>query len=124
MKPIISNKDYHTLKALITSYPDNLKSKEIGQLMEELERAEVVEESELDDDVIRLNSSFEAEDVVTKKLWKLTVTLPQQANIKEQKISVFSPLGVALIGFKKGMTVKWALPGGMKTLKILNVINH
>jgi len=74
--------------------------------------------------VIRLNSSFEAEDVNTKKLWKLTVTLPQQANIKEQKISIFSPLGVALIGFKKGMTVKWALPGGMKTLKILNVINH
>lgn len=124
MTPVISNKDYHTLKTLITSYPDNLKSKEIGQLMEELERAEIVEEDQLDEDVIRLNSSFEAEDVLTKKLWKLTVTLPQQANIKEQKISVFSPLGVALIGFKKGMTVKWELPGGMKTLKILNVINH
>ncbi len=124
MTPVISSKDYHTLKTLITSYPDNLKSKEIGQLMEELERAEIVEEDQLDEDVIRLNSSFEAEDVLTKKLWKLTVTLPQQANIKEQKISVFSPLGVALIGFKKGMTVKWELPGGMKTLKILNVINH
>lgn len=124
MKPIISKQDYDTLKTLISGYPDNLKSKEIDQLMEELERADLVEEGELDDDIIRLNSSFEAEDVVTKKLWKLTVTLPQQANIKEQKISVFSPLGVALIGFRKGMTVKWALPGGMKTLKILNVINE
>lgn len=124
MKPIISNKDYQALKTLITGYPDNLKSKEIGQLMEELERADIVDEEALDDDIIRLNSSFEAEDVATKKIWKLTLTLPQQANVKEQKISVFSPLGVALIGFRKGMTVKWALPGGMKTLKILNVINN
>jgi len=44
MKPIISNKDYHTLKELVTGYPENLKSKEIGQLMEELERAEIVDE--------------------------------------------------------------------------------
>ncbi len=124
MKPIISNKDYQALKTLITGYPDNLKSKEIGQLMEELERADIVDEEALDEDIIRLNSSFEAEDVATKKIWKLTLTLPQQANVKEQKISVFSPLGVALIGFRKGMTVKWALPGGMKTLKILNVINN
>lgn len=41
----------------------------------------------------------------------------------KQRISVFSPLGVALIGFSKGDTVEWSLPGGLKKLKILAVKN-
>ncbi len=124
MKPIISHKDYQTLRNLVNGYPEHLKTKEIGQLMEELDRAEKVDESALDIDIIKINSVFEAEDINTGKILKLTLTLPHQANLKEQKISVLSPLGVALIGFRKGMTVEWQLPGGMKTLKILDVINN
>jgi regulator of nucleoside diphosphate kinase len=123
MKPIISTTDYHTLKSLIANYPPQLKSKEVGQLIAELRRANIVADDELDSDVVRLNSCFEAEDLAINKTWKLTLTLPAQANIKEQKISVFSPLGIALIGFKKGMTIQWTMPGGMKRIKILDVIN-
>lgn len=123
MKPVISNTDYNTLKSLIANYPPQLKSKEVGQLIAELRRADIVADNELDPDVVRLNSCFEAEDLAINKTWKLTLTLPAQANIKEQKISVFSPLGIALIGFKKGMTIQWAMPGGLKRIKILNVIN-
>ncbi len=121
MIPVISNTTYATLKALIMNCPPHLKTKEVGQLATELERADVVEDEEINKDVIALNSAFEIEDTETNKTWKLTLTLPDQANVKEQKISVFSPLGVALIGFRKGMTVRWALPGGLKTIKILHV---
>jgi regulator of nucleoside diphosphate kinase len=124
MKPIISNTDYYTLKSLIANYPPQLKSKEVGQLIAELGRANIVPDDELDADVIRLNSCFEAEDVAANKTWKLTLTLPSQANIKEQKISVFSPLGIAVIGLKKGMTIQWTMPGGLKQIKILDVVNH
>lgn len=124
MKPVISNSDYTTLKSLIVNCPQHLKTKEIGQLMEELNKAEIVTDKKLGNDVIKLNSLFEAEDIVSKKSWKLMLTLPGDANLKEQKISVFSPLGVALIGFKKGMTIQWALPGGMKNIKIVDVVNQ
>lgn len=124
MKPVISNTDYTTLKSLILNCPPHLKSKELGQLMEELDKADVVIDKKLGNDVIKLNSFFEAEDLATKKTWKLMLTLPAEANLKEQKISVFSPLGVALIGFKKGMTIQWALPGGMKQIKIVDVVNQ
>lgn len=124
MKPVISNTDYTTLKSLIVNCPQHLKSKELGQLMDELDKAEVVTDKNLDKDVIKLNSFFEAEDLSTKKTWKLMLTLPKEANLKEQKISVFSPLGVALIGFKKGMTIQWALPGGMKNIRIVDVVNE
>ncbi|MBX2922286.1 MAG: GreA/GreB family elongation factor [Chitinophagaceae bacterium] len=124
MKPIISNSDYSTLKSLISNCPQHLKSKEISQLAAELDKADIVADKKLEKDIIRLNSLFEAEDTGTKKTMKFMLTLPGQANLKDQKISVFSPLGVALIGFKKGMTIQWALPGGLKKIKILDVVNH
>lgn len=124
MKPIISNSDYSTLKSLITNCPPHLKSREIGQLAEELDKAEIVDDKKVSDDIIKLNSQFEAEDIHTKKTWKFVLTLPSHANLKDQKISVFSPLGVALIGFKKGMTIQWALPGGLKKIRILDVVNR
>ncbi len=123
MKPIISHSDYTTLKALIANYPAHLTPKEAAQLKDELNKALIVTDTEIDNTVIRLNSHFEAEDTATKKVWKLTLALPNQANVKESKISVFSPMGIALLGFKKGMTVKWELPGGLKTIKIREVIN-
>lgn len=124
MKPVISNSDYTTLRSLIVNCPQHLKTKEIGQLMDELNKAEVVTDKKLGNDVIKINSLFEAEDMSSKKKWKLMLTLPGEANLKEQKISVFSPLGVALIGFKKGMTIQWALPGGMKKIRIVDVVNE
>lgn len=124
MKPIISYTDYNTLKSLIVNCPPDLKTKEIGQLVTELDRAKLVEDDEVSHDVITLNSTFEVEDMDTSKTWKLTLTLPFRANVKEQKISIFSPLGIALIGFRKGMTIRWSLPGGMKTIKILDVVNN
>ncbi len=123
MRPVICLSDYNTLKSLIANCPPHLKTKEIVQLSAELERAEITENDKSGNDVIKLNSIFEAEEVKSKKIWKLTLTLPEQANVKEQKISVFSPLGIALIGFKKGMTVKWNMPGGEKNIHIHNVIN-
>lgn len=123
MKPIIGTSDYKALKTLIANCPAELKTIEIGKLYAEIERAEKVEDHELGLDIIRLNSKFEVEDTAAKKAWSLKLTLPQDADVRQQKLSVFSPLGVALLGFKKGMTIQWELPGGLKNLKILNVVN-
>jgi len=123
MKPIISNTDYKVLKTLIANCPADFKTIEIGKLVTELERADKVDDNELALDIIKLNFSFVVEDTGAKKAWSLKLTLPQEADVRQQKLSVFSPLGVALLGFKKGMTIQWQLPGGLKNLKILNVIN-
>ena len=123
MKPIITNTDYNTLKTLIANCPQHLKTAELGKLNQELDKADIVEETALDKDVIKTNSSFEAEDIATSKKMKLQLTLPEDANINEKKISIFSPLGVAMLGFRKGMTIQWALPGGLKQIRILDVLN-
>jgi regulator of nucleoside diphosphate kinase len=49
---------------------------------------------------------------------------PDKANIKEQKISIFAPIGTALIGFRRGQKINWQVPAGKKTFTIVEVSNE
>lgn len=121
MKPILSNTDYNTIKAIINNVPAHLKTKEVGLLQLEIEKADVVNDYELENEIIKLNSYFEVEEVTSRKMIRFTLTLPKHANLSEKKISILSPLGIAVIGFRKGMEIAWPLPGGVKQLKIVEV---
>jgi regulator of nucleoside diphosphate kinase len=124
MRPIISETDYNTIHTLIHHLPAAHRTKEIGQLQTELNNALRVPDEKISDAVIRLNSYFEVEELTSGKILKLWLVMPKLANISNQKISILSPLGVALIGFKEGMLIDWVLPGGPKKLKILKVSNE
>jgi regulator of nucleoside diphosphate kinase len=123
MKPIITASDYELINSVIENIPSHQKTKVVGQLNEELSRAQIVNESSISNEVIRLNSTFKIMDVNSNRLIEFTITLPDLADLSKKKISVLTPLAVALIGFKKGMVIDWVLPGGPKKIKILNVIN-
>jgi regulator of nucleoside diphosphate kinase len=47
--------------------------------------------------------------------------LPGRADIRQRKISVLSPIGTALIGFRKGQQVQWKVPAGKRTFTIVDV---
>jgi regulator of nucleoside diphosphate kinase len=100
------------------------RTKEMGQLQKELESALKVDDKKLEDTIIRLNSYFEVLDQSTGKTLQFKLVLPKLADLSQQKISILSPLGVALIGFREGMVVEWMLPGGLKKLQILKVNNE
>ena len=55
---------------------------------------------------------------------ELKVVTPEKANIRQRLISIMSPVGTALIGFRKGQRVKWNVPGGKKVFTILEVRNN
>ncbi|GAA0879659.1 hypothetical protein GCM10009119_26280 [Algoriphagus jejuensis] len=124
MKPTISETDYKTIYSLIQDMPASQRTKEMGQLQKELDSAKKVADENIGTDVIRLNSYFEVKDVGTGKTLQLTLVMPKMADLSQQKISILSPLGVALIGFSEGMIVEWLLPGGLKNLQILKVGNE
>ena len=74
-------------------------------------------------DVVRLNSHVTIRDEKENKLIEITVVTPEKADIKLRKISVLSPIGTALIGYRKGDRVMWKVPAGKKTFTILEVNN-
>lgn len=125
-EPIIAQKDLRIITELLKNLNQKQFNKEIPKLSEELKRAKIVqEEKDFPADVIRINStfSFYFEQDKKQKEEQYTLVLPSQANLTERKISIFSPLAIALLGFKEGMAVDWTLPGGQKTIRITKVDN-
>jgi len=119
VRPIILLAEYQSLRELIKRNPKEGKS-----LSDELDRAIVIKEEELNKKIIRIGSQVEFEITKTKSKMKIQLVLPEESNLKEQKISIFAPLGTALIGFSENDEVEWEMPGGRMLLKILNVSNE
>lgn len=122
MIPVIKKSDYTLITNLIKRLPYYQRTKDVELLLEEMKKAELVDDNEIKTDIIQLHSRFEVEDLASEKVFRLCITPPDLADFKEERISIFSPLGVALFGYQKGMTVEWELPGGLKKLFIKSVI--
>ena len=123
MKPILSEKDFQIIHDLIKNQSAIQQTKEIRYLAEELKKAKIVKDNKISSEIVQLNSVVQIEDQTNKQLMDFQIVLPSQANLKEKKISILAPIGIALIGFKKDQLVEWQMPAGKKTLKILHVEN-
>jgi len=123
MKPIISEKDFQIIHELIKNQSAVQQTKELKHLAEELKKAKVVKDNKIGNDIVQLNSTVQVEDQATNRTMEFQVVLPSQANLKENKISILAPIGIALIGFKQDQLVEWQMPAGKRTLKIVKVEN-
>ncbi len=76
------------------------------KLLGELDRARVVEDKKVPEDVARMGSRVTYRTNDDKEVWVILV-YPADANIDEGKISVMTPIGTALIGLRKGQSITW-----------------
>ena len=121
MNPIIAQSELNTLNSLLAEHPFGQNLKEIMQLRQELERAQIVKDDEITDDIIQIGSRCTIEETNSKHQMELTLTTPKDADLTQKKHSVLSPLGVAIIGFKEGLEFEWQMPGGLRKFKVLSV---
>lgn len=119
IKPIILLSEYQLLRELIKRNP-----KEGKPLSDELNRAIVIKEDELNKKIVRLGSEVEFTIPKSNQKKKIQLVLPEESNLKNNKISIFAPLATALIGFSENDEVEWEMPGGKMTLKINSVSNE
>ncbi len=123
MKPTIALTDYNILRNM-NNYPGFTQyGKEASLLQAELDKAIVLEDHYLGEEIVRLNSEVEIQNVETGKVSKFTIVLPSQAYLKEGKVSVLASMSIALLGFKQGDNFEWQLPGGKTNILILRVKN-
>ena len=69
-----------------------------------------------------MNSIVKIRFLKTNKELKFQIVYPDQANIKENKISIFSPVATALIGYKVSDEIEWVVPSGMTRIRIEEII--
>jgi regulator of nucleoside diphosphate kinase len=122
---ILLKKDYE----ILNGYVKNLHGMRVNEkenfrkLSQELGKAQLVTEEDFPEDIVRIDSEVIIKDVETKRDMTITIVMPQNADIKQRKVSVLAPIGTALIGFRKGQEVSWEVPAGKKTFKIMEVNN-
>jgi len=95
-----------------------------NKLLAELKSAKIMKEQDLPDDVVCLDSRIDIQEMASKQTFTFHLVLPSEANMKQKKISVFAPIGIALLGYRTGSTVQWEMPNGLKTFEILRVVQN
>jgi transcription elongation factor GreA len=94
--------------------------KQIAEIEERLRSARVIEEGT--SDVVSVGSTVHVKDQKTEKSTKYRIVGSSEANPAEQKLSNESPVGKALLGHKRGETVKVPVPRGpARQLKITKI---
>ncbi len=81
------------------------------ELLVELERAKVVDDGRLPADAIRMGSSLRYTSDLGEDR-SVTLVFPGEADIAQGKVSVMTPIGVALIGLSAGQSIDWTARDG------------
>jgi regulator of nucleoside diphosphate kinase len=93
-------------------------------LSDELSRAEIVRDTEFDPNIVRMGSRVTYLDETTGRTRTVTLVYPDEANIAENRISILTPIGAALIGLSPSQSIEWPQPDGrVGTIKVLEVQN-
>lgn len=121
----ITKPDYERLTKLIELARERegeANRKHLDSLEEELDRAEVVQQSEIPPDVITMRSTVRVKDMDTGEKMTYQLTFPTEANYDEGKISVLAPIGTAMLGYRRGAVIEWEVPSGVRKLKVEEVL--
>lgn len=122
-KIIVTERDYALISRFINYNPKNLSYYAYSRLVDELKEANIVAGDKTPQGVIGLNSEVMLYENTLGKELKITLVLPSKVNPKNNMVSIFSPLGVALIGYREGDSVEWEVHGSIRKYKILQVYN-
>ena len=86
-----------------------------------LANARVIDMSRLSSDCVQLLSRVEMTNLANDKRMTYTLVSPHEANLREGKISIKSPIGQALLNKKVGDTVEVRVPAGLLRLHIESI---
>ncbi|MFO7593569.1 MAG: nucleoside diphosphate kinase regulator [Pseudomonadota bacterium] len=110
-KIVISSLDADRLDSLLESLPpDAITGK--AELLEELERAEVVEPQAIPSTVVTMNSTVRFKVLSTLQEFEMTLVYPKDVDGSGKTISILAPVGSALLGLSQGDEIEWPKPGG------------
>ncbi len=111
---VISSADEKRLNAIGIA-ASQLVPEASAALLSELERADVLPETAMPADVVRIDSIIEFEVDDGRRL-KVQLVLPENADINAGRISVLTPVGAALIGLSPGQSMEWLGNDGKERL--------
>jgi regulator of nucleoside diphosphate kinase len=121
---VVTRVDYSRLNSLILNMLDDRSSDlfELNFLNIEIKRATKIDSRRISPEYVTMNSLIEVTFLDIGKSMAIRLVYPQDANYKKGQVSVLSPLGCALLGYKAGDSVSFKAPGGTQTVRIDKVL--
>ncbi|HRI69976.1 MAG TPA: transcription elongation factor GreA [Polyangium sp.] len=110
------NAEYHAAKER-----QGLIVARISFIEQTLSRAEVIDPSKLSGSKVQFGARVKLLNVDTDEEYTYQIVGPEEADIKQNRISVSSPLARALIAREVGDEVKVVMPAGPRTFEILEI---
>ena len=121
-KIYVTTHDYERLSALAEFYKSRRRGVLVDFLVDELERAELVPAVEVGHKVVTMNSRVRIMDPDTGESRTVSLVYPGEEDSLRGKVSVFTPVGTALLGLPEGARMEWrTLDGRRKSISVLEV---
>ena len=93
----------------------------IARLESELSKSRVLDEKNIDLSTAKLLTTVKIENIQSKQKMSYTLVSESEADLKNKKISISSPIGRGLMGKKVGEIVDISVPSGVIKFKILDI---
>lgn len=117
----VSTRDYHHLAQLLDKMPE---SEATDTLLDELERATLVAPEKIPPQVVTMRSRVSFSILSTGKVATYTLVYPADLDGSDDKLSVFTPVGSALLGLSVGQEIEWPLAAGKSTRVRIDSVDY
>ena len=111
------NAEYHSAKE-----QQSLNEGRIAELEDKISRAEVIDVSKLSGSTIKFGATVKLIDDDTDEEKTYQIVGDSEADVKDGKVSISSPIARALNGKKTGDSIEVNTPGGGKSYEIIDVL--
>jgi transcription elongation factor GreA len=113
---LAENAEYHAAKE-----QQGITEARVADLEDKLSRADIIDVSKLKGDRVMFGATVTLLDEDTEEKVKYRIVGELEANVKQGKISITSPIARALLGKRKRDVVEVSTPGGGKSYEVIRV---
>ena len=93
----------------------------ISKLQEEISNARIIDETKMDNSKVLILSTVTMKNLNNGMQVKYTLVPEKEANIRENKLSVSSPIAKGLLGKKIGDVVEIQVPAGKMNFEVIEI---
>jgi len=110
------NAEYHAAKEA-----QSLNEARVAEVEDKLSRAEVIDITKLSGDTVKFGATVTLEDEDSGEKVKYKIVGDTEANVRDGKVSISSPIARALISKSKGDSAEVTTPKGSRSYEILKI---
>jgi len=93
----------------------------IAQMKDTLANARIIDETKLTTNSVQILCKVEVKNLANGQITTYMLVSENEANIREGKLAVNTPIGKGLLGKKVGETTEIVVPAGVLQLEILSI---